>query len=619
MVVENEIDSFLGWLLPTGAENWWQGALVQFLVLAASVSLLALLVGFLVMLVRYGPAKAGDLTYKTFTGGVHDLLRISPRRVLALALVSIKESWRRQAIVALVVYGLILSFASWFLKTTHHDPAKVQLDFVLSWTMFLMLLQAWLLSAFSLPGDFKSKTIYTVVTKPVRACDIVLGRILGFTAVGTVLLTVMAICSWLFVNSALSHTHTIDAAKVEDVRGADGQLVEKRGATSIDVEHSHEARIAPDGYGEALSAFGHRHYVVPDGDGYVVGEPVDMMRARVPKRARLRFLDRQGVETDKGINVGNEWQYRTFVAGGTNAAAIWTFDNVTSGDLESDGEVSYLPVEIFVRVFRTHKGDIEQAIRGRIRLVNPTPDPETNEKLASDWMTFSAKDMSINSFQFTEQQFDSKEHQPISLLDDLVSDGKVEVMVQCIDGGQFFGFARADCYVRLPEGSPPWNFVKAHLGIWVQMVVVIALGVMASTFLNGPIAALFTAAFILLGFFRDYFVEVATEKSYGGGPVESFVRLITHMNLTQRFGGADGPQSFAVQLMFTIDDGLEFMMRAVAMVLADFPSLSSAGYVAQGFDIPTPVLLRQLVIAAAYVVGMTIAGYFFLRTREVAK
>jgi hypothetical protein len=45
-----------------------------------------------------------------------------------------------------------------------------------------------LISAFSLPTDFKSKTIYTVVTKPVRAGDIVLGRIVGFTIVGTLML-----------------------------------------------------------------------------------------------------------------------------------------------------------------------------------------------------------------------------------------------------------------------------------------------------------------------------------------------------------------------------------------------------------------------------------------------
>lgn len=611
MVVENEITSFLGWLIPTGA-NWYEGALLQFFVTGLVFALAAILLGFLVLLVRYGPAKAGDLTYRTFTDGLSDLVRISPRRVGALAWLAVKESWRRQAVIALVIYAVILSFASWFLKT-NQDPAKVQIDFVMAWTTFLMLLQALLLSAFSLPGDFKTKTIYTIVTKPVRACDIVLGRILGFTLLGTILLTIMGCCSYLYVNRSLNHTHTIDAARVEEVAGPDGAVAALVGETTFDHDHEHAVETDAEGRGEALSSYGHRHPVRGDGDRLVVGDAVDFMRARVPKRAAsLGFLDRQGVEADKGVSVGSEWEYRSFIAGGTNAAAIWTFDNITPATLATDGDVRYLPVELIVRVFRTHKGDIEEAIRGSIQLRNPD-----NKDIKSSLVVFPAKDMSVNSFRFTEELFDEADQKPISLLEDLVSeDGRVEVIVQCIDGGQYFGFARADCYVRLPEGSPGWNFVKGHLGIWVQMVIVITIGVLASTFLNGPIAALFTVSFILLGFFREFFVSVATGTSYGGGPIESFVRLITQMNLTSRFSDEG---SLPIRVMKTVDDGIEVAMQAVASVLPDFYSLSSATYVAQGYDIPGAVVGRQLLIALAYIVGFTIAGYFLLRTREVAK
>lgn len=611
MVVENEIKSFMQWLAPSGAD-WHEGALFAFLVTVVVLGLVALLVGFLVLLIRYGPVKAGDITYRAVTRGVQDLVLVSPRRVMALAWLAVKESWRRQAVVALVIYGLILSFASWYLRTDHPDPAKVQLDFVLSWTTFLMLLQGLLLSAFSLPNDFKSKTIYTVVTKPVRAVDIVLGRIVGFTLVGTVLLTVMGVCSYVFVNRSLSHTHGV--AKIENVTGAENEVIGQRGETNTVADHRHEFDVDADGFGEAFSAHGHRHFVDTENDDLVIGGAEDVMRARVPKRGEIHFLDRGGVPKDKGVSVGNEWDYRSFVAGGTNAAAIWTFDNVTEEIFEEDEDgVLYLPIELTVRVFRTHKGDIEESIRGTIQLLNPDNPEETKSSL----VTFPAKDMSINSFRFTEELFDEIDQKPINLLDDLVSeDGRLQVMVQCVDGGQYFGFARADCYVRLPEGNTLWNFVKAHLGVWVQLVVVVTIGVMASTFLNGPIAALLTVSFILLGFFKDFFVSVAEGSSYGGGPIESFVRLITQMNLTSKFSNEQG---VAVQLMKTLDDGLEGGMRAVASVLPDFPSLSSATYVAQGYDIPDAVLGRQLLIALAYIIGLTIAGYFLLRTREVAK
>ena len=89
---------------------------------------------------------------------------------------------------------------------------------------------ALLVSAFSLPNDFKSKTIYTVVTKPVRSGDIVLGRILGFTIVGTVLLAIMAVCSAVFVWRMLDHTHTVKIDSLENIYDSSNKVVGKRAA-----------------------------------------------------------------------------------------------------------------------------------------------------------------------------------------------------------------------------------------------------------------------------------------------------------------------------------------------------------------------------------------------------
>ena len=56
---------------------------------------------------------------------------------------------------------------------------------MLTATSYLVLLLALFLSSLSLPADIKNRTLHTVVTKPVRPSEIVLGRILGFAAVGT--------------------------------------------------------------------------------------------------------------------------------------------------------------------------------------------------------------------------------------------------------------------------------------------------------------------------------------------------------------------------------------------------------------------------------------------------
>ena len=51
-----------------------------------------------------------------------------------------------------------------------------------------VLALALFLGVFSLPNDIQNRTIFTIVTKPVRPLEIVLGRILGFGAIGTLLL-----------------------------------------------------------------------------------------------------------------------------------------------------------------------------------------------------------------------------------------------------------------------------------------------------------------------------------------------------------------------------------------------------------------------------------------------
>ena len=49
--------------------------------------------------------------------------------------------------------------------------------------------------------------------------------------------------------------------------------------------------------------------------------------------------------------------------GGTAAAAVWTFSDIDESMLQVDENGSlYLPIEIIVRVFRTHKGEIERAV-----------------------------------------------------------------------------------------------------------------------------------------------------------------------------------------------------------------------------------------------------------------
>ncbi len=613
MVVENEITSFLGWLLPSAGPNASPGALVLFLLIVAILAVLGLVGGYLVSLVRHGPLKAGDLVYRTLAASVQEATHLSLRRVMALAGLSIKEALRRRVLVALGVFVIVLVFAAWFLKNDYRDPVGLYLSVVFNATTFLTLVVAPVLSTFSLPGDFKSKTIYTIVTKPVRPAEIVLGRIIGFAAIGTLLMAIMGTLGYVFVVRALDHTHEVELATLSNVTDASGETVGKQGQTSVDLFHRHDVVIDADGQGEALSANGHTHRITQEGDRYVVSGPEGLIQARVPKRGEITFLDRQGVAKSKGISVGKEWAYRSYIDGGTKAAAIWTFDNVTPALLiEDESGAQALPIELLVRVFRSFKGDVNRGILGSIRLRNPD-----NPDLQSEEITFTAKDFSIERYDVPRAQFAQVDGQrkAVDLIDDLTSkDGRLEVVVQCLEGGHYFGFARADMFIRRPDASPLMNYVKATIIAWVQMVIVVSIGVAASTLLSGPIALLFTVAFLVLGYNREYFFQIATEQSYGGGPIESLVRLVTQKNVMTPFDPS--PQ---VALMQRIDDGLEGLMWAVAQMVPDLPALSAQSYVSEGFDIPWAMVGRAVALMLAYVVGLSAAGYFFFRTREVAR
>ncbi|MBX3432692.1 MAG: ABC transporter permease [Pirellulales bacterium] len=601
MVVERQILPYLEWLLH--GSDGGLGALPRFALVLAGSGLAMLVLGFVVAAARNGLARGGDLAYRTVSSGFVELLQTKFRRVWALAALAIKEAWRRRVFVALAVYLVVLLFAQWFLTTDHSEPARLYLSFVLTASTYLTLGIGLVLSAFSLPNDFKTKTIFTVVTKPVRAGEIVLGRILGFTIIGTSMLAVMALASYVFVNRSLDHVHVVESTAMENVTDSAGKFLGVDGVSERAMFHKHAIELDEDGVGRALQERGHTHNVEKIGDKYVMSSPIGFMKARVPQYGKLRFIDRNGVEKDAGISVGMEWKYRSFIDGNTQAAAIWTFEG-----LDPDSDADYLDVALTVRVFRTHKGVIGRPITGTIRLRNPD-DGKTNDAQA-----FSALDQQVDERSIGRSLFDA-DGNPLDLFKDLVGkDGRLELIVQCLEGGQYFGFAQADCYVRQPEGDPRTNFVKVCLSIWVQMVIVIAIGVTVSTLVSGPVAMLFTAAFILLGFFRAFFVDVATGVEYGGGPVESLVRLVTQKNVMVPLDPGAG-----TTIVKSLDGVFKGFMWCVAQVLPDFRSLSAVRYAADGYNVPWDRVWQDLTVCGAYVAGLSILGFFLLRTREVAR
>jgi len=607
VIDESDLIGYFTWML--GGQDGF-GALLNFLIVAAVVALIGLLAGYFVAAVRHGPIAAGDITFGVVTNGVRELFEISFRRVWALARLAMQEAWRRRVWVALAIFILMLSLASWFLDVAARQPVRLYMSFVYTTSFFLLLMVSLFLSAFSLPADIKNKTIFTVVTKPVRAGELVLGRILGFTLVMSALLLVMGGLSYLFVVRGLHHTHRVVAQDVQEVTDAEGQVIGYRGTTSSEMYHGHDFTLGPDGRGVAESTFAHTHQIeLVERNGereFVVGPPRNLFQARVPRYGKLTFLDRLGKKKERGISVGSEWSYRSYIDGGTSATAIWTFEDLHPEDFE---DVGGLPLEMYIRVYRSYKGVIDQGIMGTIQLKNPHPDIDR----ACEIETFIAKDFYIDEHFFPRELKDTA-GEPIDLFEDLVDNGRLEVHVQCAEPAMYFGVAQGDVYIRGGEGSFAANFAKGFSGMWAQMVLVISLGVMFSTFLSGPIALMATAGCVILGFFTEFMTNVITGELEGGGPVEALLRLVRQQNVMSDL--EEGALSTTVE---TMDRPALYIMDKVLRVLPDFSQLDRSKYLAYGFDIPFDLVARNLTSCLAFVVGTFIAGYFFLRIREVAK
>jgi hypothetical protein len=322
----------------------------------------------------------------------------------------------------------------------------------------------------------------------------------------------------------------------------------------------------------------------------------------VPIYGKLRFRNASGADTDKADNVGNEWTYRQYVEGGTLAALVWNFT-----DLREEQFPTGLPIHMTLGVFRTHKGNIERPILGSITLRNP----ET--ALTSSPINFTSKEYSILE-QRIPRRLQDEANNPIDLFKDLVGNGKLEIQISCIEPGQYFGAAQPDLYLFAREAPFNPNFVKGYVGIWLQMLLIVGIGVMFSTFVNGPVAMMATLFTLVAGMFTNSIREMITAEGMGGLTFESLYRILGHKPMT-----TDLDPGLGSTILKGLDTPVFIILYALTSMLPNLPDFSDVNYVAYGFDIPLNNIAIHTVRTLAYLVPVFLAGYFFLKTREVAK
>lgn len=522
--------------------------ITQWVIVFGSFVVMFLIVAMATSIPLHGASGPGRVIAGALRG-FKEFATPSPRRVYAIAMLTFKESIRKKALLVFVVFAVLFMFASWFMASPSDRPdmqVRNFVAFVFIAINMLVLPVVLLLSCWGLPEDIRIRSLHTVVTKPVRRNEVVLGRMLGFASVGTMILLIMSTVGFIWIQRQVSdNVELFCRVPVYAVAGPEG----------------------------------------------------------------VKFLDRSG-NPGTGLNVGDIIETRSFIEGGTRATGIWTFP--------LDEEADTLKLESRFEAFRTFKGDMNRSIRVRYVLVNeekslrvPLPTFEVDE--------FGTNEMDVARKQtWTDEQ--SLEKKEVDIYDDLAvpsEDGRfgsLVVHVQCLDRAQYLGVSRGDFFIRLPDRSFTTGYIKAVIGVWLKVLIIVMSGVTASCFVKWPVATFLSFIVIVIGqVARGFLDKILSGKQAGGGAAESVYRLLTHMNDTTALPA--NPLTTSIQLF---DHGLQHLLWMVKFMIPDLRSFGMSDWVARGFDVPWEgVMLPSLAITLGYFLPCVLLGYFSLSMREL--
>jgi hypothetical protein len=491
--------------------------------------------------------------------GIVDLLRTSPRRCLALAQLTFREAWRKKTLWVFAVFAVLFLFAGWFLTDPTADPdlqVKSYVSFVLRTISWLILPVAVLLACWGLPEDIRARSLHTVVTKPVRRHEIVLGRILGYSAIGGLVLVVMGTVGYWWI---------------------DRQLPQAMGSQLT-------ARVPV--YGEI---------------SFIDNSGSDR--------------DDKGKKLMEGVNTGDENMFRSFIEGTTKARAVWVFSNVDLARLDQQGG---LVLESSFQSFRTYKGNIEKQLLCQYSLFNPTTQVRVRLK-PFEVNEFRRNVYDVAAMNNTLQdEKEGKTVELASLLDDgkltvevaclssaqFLGMARPDLFIRLPDRSFFASYFKClfniglMMFMVIVLGVMSGCFVKGPVATILAASVVV-------------IGKVWHAFLVSLATGRiDYNPNI---RMAGRGLLDSFIRIPTHMNPTVELGN-----SFVYRMVQVIDTIELNGLWAVQHLFPDFGSFDTTEYVANAYDVPwAEATLPSLMTTVGFCIPWILIGYFSLRLREL--
>ena len=586
------------------------------------------------------------------------------RRIYSIAWQAVVEANRsnRAPWVVVSVFAVILAFTHWFLRSGGERDAELSKMFVSTLTLLCSLLisvMVGFVAPRSMPRDIQNQTIYTVVSKPVRRLELIWGRLLGYLVLVTALLAIFGGISLIYLDrvvysridlvreeAAKLRASRPDYAKLLDANadqlaGRMSARVPVMGSLSF-VDSMNTARRRGIDVGQEQVTRSHIEGATPARALWKFGlvrDPFDPRRTldlRVPVASLLLPGTLESVE-DRLLNLQDEQAMAAQGRGRTDATATEVARSASETQAR-DAEITSLreqlqglrdqekdfrqkaanpampaaektkfrqlaqdlhsraiPVEMTFTIYRTTKGVLGDPVLASMAVKNPRPGTRVHTSLFP-----------------IREYYTNRQSIPASSL--VGSRGNLEIEVRCATTNQYLGMAESDLYILASQGGWRVNFLKGLAGIWLQAMVLSAIGLFAGTFLSWPVALLTTVAFFVAGEVAfGALAQLSLQAELGGGPFESLIRLLSHENLMN-----DLAPTPAVIVAKTADAIVMPAMSRLVYLVPNFGALDVTNTVANGFAVTWSQLRDLILMGLGYALPFSVAGYFILKNREVA-
>ncbi len=548
---------------------------------------------------------------------VAGLLRLRLRRVWALSKLSFKEAVSLQKLpwVFLIFLLPILFQPQVFLGGKAEDQLRSNTGYASLFMQFLLILPAAILCALAIPSDIKNQNIYTIVSKPVERFEIVLGRFLGYAFILTLGLFGMTAVGVAFIVTS----------NVDEKAASETFMARKPVRGNIRFQ-SRRGEIEGTNVGREF-----------DYRKYIGGDPSSSQRA--------------------------VWNFRKLPSGlGSGRDAItceFTFDifRMTKGEENRGVDLTIRittwqcpqspPIEPKSGVWRwddpRKEAEYRADVAAEVAKLGPGfagKDPEAALKRATPgtplWGVVNLLAKKYGFYEFDGKEVFDYHPDAIAVPTGLFENARtgtppaakpgdpppslVTVYVKCNTRGQMLGMSEDDLYFLQDDPVPSprafaINYFKWSVGIWCRVVLVLGIAVACSTYLAGVLGLLTTLLLFLAGFFTEHIADIASGKSYVGGPLRAINQLLEAKQATM----PTDPTNPLARVAEGGDTAFAWVVRRVINIIPDVDAFRWTHFLSEGFDIPPEYLVMNVVVLFGYLLPWFILAFYLMRSREVAE